>query len=86
MGKDLIAYCGRYCGDCFIYKGEIADLARDLRQKLRESEFDKASQGLSKYIKPFQDYEKCYEVLGAMVGLRCDLRLPKRRRKSIVQD
>ena len=30
--KNLTAYCGLYCGDCFNYKGEIADLARDLRK------------------------------------------------------
>lgn len=38
--KKLIAYCGLYCGDCVNYKGEIADLARDLRKKLRQEKFD----------------------------------------------
>ncbi len=33
--ENLIAYCGFYCGDCLNCKGEIADLARDLRKKLR---------------------------------------------------
>ena len=69
--KDLIAYCGLYCGDCINYKGEIADLARDLRKKLREAEFDRVSQGLSKFFKEFKNYAQCYEVLGAMVRLRC---------------
>ncbi len=69
--KNLIAYCGLYCGDCFNYKGEIADLARDLRKKLRESKFECASEGLSKYFKDFKDYETCYRVLGSMVRLRC---------------
>ena len=41
--KDLIAYCGLYCGDCFNHKDEIADLARDLRKKLREAKFDRVS-------------------------------------------
>ena len=67
----LTAYCGLYCDDCFNHKGEIADLARDLRKKLREEKFDQASQGLSKYFKEFKDYEQCYDVLGAMVRLRC---------------
>ena len=71
MGTELVAYCGLYCGDCFNYKGEIADLARDLRKKLREAKFDKAAPGLSKYFKAFRDYGQCYEVLGAMVRLRC---------------
>lgn len=69
--KTLIAYCGLYCGDCFNYKGEIADLARDLRKKLRESKFEHASEGLSKYFKDFKDYDTCYRVLGSMVRLRC---------------
>ena len=70
--ENLIAYCGLYCGDCFNRKGEIADLARDLRKKLREAKFNRASQGLSKYFKEFKNYEQCYEVLGAMVKLRCN--------------
>jgi len=69
--KNLIAYCGLYCGDCFNYKGEIAALARDLRKKLREENFAVASQGLSRYFKEFAHYEQCYAVLGAMVRLRC---------------
>jgi len=69
--EDLIAYCGLYCGDCFNYKGEIADLARDLREKLREAKFAKVSQGLSQFFKTYENYDQCYEVLGAMVRLRC---------------
>jgi len=69
--SELIARCGLYCGDCFNYKGEIADLARDLRKKLRESDFSVAAAGLSRYFKEFSNYEQCYQVLGAMVRLRC---------------
>ncbi len=69
--KELIAYCGLYCGDCPNHKGEIADLARDLRKKLREAKFDRTAQGLSKYFKEFKNYEQCYQVLGGMVRLRC---------------
>ena len=67
----LVGYCGLCCADCFNYKGEIADLARDLRKKLRENNFDFVSKGLSKYFKDFNNYPQCYEVLGAMVRLRC---------------
>ena len=69
--KKLVAYCGLCCQDCLMRKGEIADLARDLRKKLRETKFNKVSQGLSKFFKEFKNYETCYEVLGAMVKLRC---------------
>jgi hypothetical protein len=44
--KKLIAYCGLYCGDCVNYKGEVADLARDLRKKLRQEKFNRVSKGL----------------------------------------
>ncbi|GAI86425.1 unnamed protein product [marine sediment metagenome] len=69
---ELTAYCGLYCGDCFNHKGEIADLARDLRKILREEKFECVSQGLSKYFKQFKDYEQCHQVLGAMARLRCN--------------
>ena len=49
--KNLVAYCGLYCGDCFLYKGEIADLARDLRKRLREAKFAQISDGMSKFAK-----------------------------------
>ena len=67
--KDLVAYCGLYCGDCFGYKGKIADLARDLRKELRQAKFDRAAEGIP--FKEFKHYKECYEVLGAMVRLRC---------------
>ena len=44
--KDLVAYCGLYCGDCFGYKGKIADLARDLRKELRAAKFAKIAEAL----------------------------------------
>ncbi len=71
LEKNLVAFCGLYCGDCHSYKGEIADYARDLRKKLREAKFAKVAPGLSKYFKTFQNYDVCYEVLGSMVKLRC---------------
>lgn len=71
--KDLIAYCGLYCGDCPIHNGKIADLARDLRKELRQSNFDKTAEALSSYsfFDVFNNYQQCYEVLGAMAKLRC---------------
>jgi len=39
--RKLVAYCGLCCEDCLMRKGEIADLARDLRKKLRETKFDR---------------------------------------------
>ena len=67
--QNLVAYCGLYCGDCFGYTGQLADLARDLRKVLREQKFDKIAEVIP--FKEFKHYKTCYEVLGAMVKLRC---------------
>ena len=69
MSKNMVAYCGIYCGECFSYKGKIADLSRDLRKELRSSRFEKIAEGIP--FKEFKHYKECYEVLGAMVRLRC---------------
>ncbi len=67
--KNLIAYCGLYCGDCFGYKGKVADLARDLRKELRQAKFDRVAEGIP--FEEFKHYKECYETLGALVRLRC---------------
>ena len=73
--KDLIAYCGLYCGECFAYQGTIPDLARDLRKELRKARYDKFAEFISTFSfgKDFKNYQECYEVLGAM-----EVSLPKR--------
>ena len=69
-----VAYCGLYCEECPNHKGIIADYARDLREELRTYRFDKTAELLStmSFFKIFEKYPDCYEVLGAMVKLRCN--------------
>ena len=67
--RDLIAYCGLYCGDCFGYKGTVADMARDLRKELRQAKFDKVAEAFP--FKEFKNYKECYKMLGALVRMRC---------------
>jgi hypothetical protein len=71
--KKLIAYCGLYCGDCYMYQGKIADLARDLRKELRQTKFEKSAELLSKipFFKTLKNYRQCYDVLGTLVRFRC---------------
>ena len=69
--EHAVAYCGLYCAECPFYKGEIADMARDLRKKLRQNKFDKFASGMSNIFKDFAEYPQCYKVLGAMVKMRC---------------
>lgn len=70
---DEVAYCGLHCASCFSYEGKVADLARDLRKALRDCRFDKTAESLGElsFFKEFQGYSTCYQVLGAMVKLRC---------------
>lgn len=72
--KELIAYCGLYCGDCFSYKGRVAELSKALRKELRQAKFDKIAGflGTLPFFKILQDYQKCYGVLGVLVRLRCE--------------
>ena len=39
--KDLLAYCGLYCGDCLGYTGVIADAAKNLMMVLKKYKFDR---------------------------------------------
>jgi len=68
-----IAYCGLYCEECFGHTGQIADLARDLRAELRKARFDRIAGALANesFFKVFADYPQAYELLGALVKLRC---------------
>ena len=69
VDKNLVAYCGLYCGDCFGYQGTLADMARDLRKLLRQNRFDAVAGEIP--FKEFKHYPECYECLGGMVKLRC---------------
>jgi hypothetical protein len=71
--KNLVGYCGLFCGDCHGFNGRIPDLARDLREELRKSRYDLFAgfMAQSPFGKDFKQYDECYKVLGAMVRFRC---------------
>ena len=71
--QDLIGYCGLYCGDCAGYTQTVANLAADLRKELRRQRFDQMADMLAKvpFFKEFKHYDKCYNLLGTMMKLRC---------------
>lgn len=66
---ELVAYCGLCCEDCFGYKGQIADLARELRKELSQEKFDIMAKGIP--FKELDHYVEWYQVLGALVRLWC---------------
>lgn len=80
----LVAPCGLYCGECPFYRGEVADLARDLRKKLREYRFDKIAEAVP--FLGFKAYPACYETLGAIVKLRCRRGCRARRLPCNIKD
>lgn len=56
--ENLIAYCGLYCGDCFGYKGKIAELAKDLRKELRQEKFEIMIKGIPfKALKNYKEFK-----------------------------
>ena len=71
--RQMVGYCGLYCGECFSYLGKVADLARDLRKELRQCKFDRTATALVNipYFANLKDYQQCYQVLGTMVKFRC---------------
>ena len=71
--KKLIAYCGLCCLDCHGFVQKIPDLARDLRKELRASRYVKFASFMANtsFGKVYKDYDRCYQVLGAMVKFRC---------------
>lgn len=71
--EKLIGYCGLYCGDCLGYKQTVADLARDLRKELRQAHFGELAEVISQVpaFNAFENYPQCYEVLEALMKLRC---------------
>ena len=69
VDKNLVTFCGLYCGDCPGYTGVLADTARDLRKTLRHTRFDIFAREFP--TKQFKHYAECYECLGAMMKMRC---------------
>ena len=68
--EDLLAYCGFYCGDCLGYTGVIADTAMNFMRVLEKYKFDQTAKCL--FPKELKDYEKFFEMLEFMTGLKCE--------------
>ena len=67
--KDLLAYCGFYCGDCLGYTGVIADAAQNLVEVLKSYKFDRTAECV--FPQQLADYDGLCEMLEFMAGLRC---------------
>jgi len=67
--KDLLAYCGLYCGDCAGYSGEIATTAKNLMKVLEKHKFNRTAKCL--FSEELKDYTEFCEMLGFMTELKC---------------
>ena len=67
--KNLVGYCGLYCGACGIYQGKIKQAVENLRGLLGAYGFDKAMPELSKWEPSFQHYAEFEKVNDALVKL-----------------
>ena len=68
--KELLAYCGIYCGDCLGYTGVIADAAESLLDFLKIYKFDQTVTHV--FPEELGDYETGCHMLEFMANLRCN--------------
>lgn len=61
--KDLVGYCGLYCGACGIYQGRIEQAVENLREIISHYGFDKTAPKLAKWEPAFQHYTEFENVL-----------------------
>jgi hypothetical protein len=67
--KDLIGYCGLYCGACGIYQGKMTQAVENLRKIIGYYGFDKITVELAKWEPAFQYYAEFENVLNGLVKL-----------------
>jgi hypothetical protein len=67
--KELLAYCGLYCGDCAGYSGEIADAAQKLKDTTKKYKFHQTAKHL--FPEKLKEYDKLEEMVDFMSELRC---------------
>ncbi len=70
--KDLIAYYGLYCEDRIRYKSKAADLARELADELKKTEFYKYAQAESSVVEELKHYKEYRKVLDTIARLQCN--------------
>ncbi|MBU7045310.1 MAG: hypothetical protein HXS54_02650 [Theionarchaea archaeon] len=76
--KDLLAYCGLYCGDCLGYTGVIADAAETFINVLKTYKFDQTVTHIFPENKGFYacyectDFETCENLKSLHKGLHYD--------------
>jgi len=65
--KNLVGYCGLYCGACGIYQGRIKQAVENLRKVIGVYGFDKIASELANWEPAFKHYAEFEEVLDGFV-------------------
>jgi hypothetical protein len=71
--RDLVAYCGLYCGDCLARKGRVADMATRLRKELKDEKFERFAGAAADVplFEPLKKYSEFSAVLDLLASSRC---------------
>jgi hypothetical protein len=69
-GKELLAYCGLYCGDCAGYSGEIAKSAIYLQNLFSKYHFEITAKHY--FSKDLKEYNKFTNMLQFITTLKCE--------------
>ena len=67
--KNLVGYCGLYCGACGIHQGKIKQAAENLQKIISAYGFDKLTTELAKYEPAFNHYTEFENVLNGFVKM-----------------
>ena len=67
--RELLAYCGLYCGDCAGYSGEIAEAAQKLKETTEQCKFRQTAKHL--FPEKLKEYGKLENMVNFMTELRC---------------
>lgn len=67
--KELLAYCGLYCGDCAGFSGEIADAAKHLKKTMERYKFQQTAKHL--FPEELKDFQVFCEKIDFMTQLKC---------------
>jgi len=65
--RELVAYCGLYCGACAIYQGRFKERVESLRSLIRRFGLDKIMDQLAGLDPAFKHYPEFEQVMEALV-------------------
>lgn len=71
-GENLTAYCGLYCGDCIRYQSRASDMARNIVNELKETNFAEYAKVKKLQMPQMQGYETMINVLKAISEIKCE--------------